>query len=242
MKQLLFVTILILAGCLAAAAQTANCPEITVTGPSGVTKPGDTMTFTASAGASDQNSKLEYSWTVSSGTIESGQGTSSITVRSTKEMANSNPIATLKMVGFPAGCKDTASDMGAIASPVVCDCSVDEFGRQTRNEVKARIDNFYIRLVNDPESKGFIVVRLNQNDGRNFNKAYINKIYDAIVFLKQDPARVIFAISKEKGDFEVQTTLWLIPRGADSPRLDENSILIKGEDFKQKIKGLVPTK
>ena len=70
------------------------CPTLSVSGPAGLTNAGDTMTFTASA-----SGDLTYNWTVSAGTIESGQGTPSITVRTAAGMEGTNVTATVKIGG-----------------------------------------------------------------------------------------------------------------------------------------------
>jgi Carboxypeptidase regulatory-like domain/PKD-like domain len=77
-----------------------SCSPLSVDGPSGLTSAGDTMTFVASVSGSD----VTFNWTVSAGTIESGQGTSSITVRTTQDMADSNITATVEISGIDPGC------------------------------------------------------------------------------------------------------------------------------------------
>src|ERR1043166_4819416 len=52
------------------------CPTVSVSGPSGVTAPGQPMTFVATVSGAEN---ATYNWTVSAGTISSGQGTSTIT-------------------------------------------------------------------------------------------------------------------------------------------------------------------
>jgi len=72
------------------------CPDLSVTGPAGVTNPGDSMTFTANvSGGTQQN--VTYNWSVSSGTISSGQGTPSITVATDTSMAGGNVTATVSI-------------------------------------------------------------------------------------------------------------------------------------------------
>jgi hypothetical protein len=242
MRQLIFGTILFLAVCPVVFGQTEanNCPEITILGPSGITNPGDIMTYTASINNFSGTDEIKYEWSVSAGTIEKGQGTPSITVRSTKEMVNSNVTATLKVLGFSAGCKDTASEMGSVAALGGCGAPMDEFGRLSRDDVKARIDNLYIRLNNDPEAEGFILIELNAKESRALKLTYVNSFYDGILFRKHDPSRVTFMVLQR--DYDTGTKLWLVPVGADFPEVGESPILIKGEDFKQKIKDLFPKK
>jgi hypothetical protein len=143
MKRLIFGTILFLAGCPAVFGQTAanNCPEVTVTGPMGVTAAGDTMTFTASVNNHSGVDEIKYEWTVSAGTIEKGQGTSSIEVRTTREMRDSNVTATVRIAGLAAECNQTASDIGSIAAGIVCGMPYDQFGRISRGDTRARVDS-----------------------------------------------------------------------------------------------------
>ena len=70
-------------------------PTLSVSGPGGTTNPGDSMTFTANvSGGGDAT----YNWSVSAGTISSGQGTRSIMVSTNKDMAGMNVTATVEVM------------------------------------------------------------------------------------------------------------------------------------------------
>lgn len=194
------------------------------------------MIFTASISNSGSG-KLGYDWTVTAGTIESGQGTSSINVRTTPDMMGTNVTATVKITGIAAGCADIASETAGIEG-FGCLMALDEFGKLSKNDIKARIDNFFIRLQNDPEVEGLILVKLNTKESRAFKLTYLNNMYDAILFLKYDPARVTFVV--EQDDHDTGTRFWAVPRVADIEELTEGRRRIKGEEFKQKIKTLFP--
>ncbi|HTK37860.1 MAG TPA: hypothetical protein VL325_05160 [Pyrinomonadaceae bacterium] len=91
-----------------------ECPEIGVTGPSGDTTPGESLTFTANVSGGSQES-ITYDWAVSAGKITSGQGTPSITV-STKQ---DTVTATVK-IGGPnpsCNCLQTASATAHVSKP-----------------------------------------------------------------------------------------------------------------------------
>ena len=72
---------------------------------------------------------------------------------------------------------------------------IDEFGKAPDDDVKARVDNFYIQLNNNPSAQGYII-----NYG---NAAQIKKrkaqIMKAINFRKYDVNRVTFV---DGGDTE----------------------------------------
>jgi hypothetical protein len=57
-----------------------DCPQITVSCPTDLVKAGDSVTFSANVSGGDPKVTPTYNWSVSAGTITSGQGTPSITV------------------------------------------------------------------------------------------------------------------------------------------------------------------
>ena len=187
---------------------TCKCPTLSVSGPSGVTNPGDTMTFNASA-----TGDLTYNWTVSAGTIESGQGTPSITVRTTQAMAGTNVTATVEIGGVPpnCGCTTTASETAGVAAIPTAN-QVDEFGAKTDDEIKANVDNFYIQLNNNPSSTGYII-----NYGTPAQiKRRKAQIMKAINFRKYDASRVTFVDGPDNGS-GVNTKFYVVPSGAANP-------------------------
>ena len=188
-----------------------SCPTLSVTGPSSVTQPGSTMTFTANASGGSQTD-VTYNWTVTAGTIVSGQGTPVITVQTTPEMAGGNVTATVTIGGLCATCtENTASEVAGIAAPPG-PVKVDEFGPLQRDDIKARIDNFYIQLGNDPSSQGYIINYGSAKDVAAREKA----IRDAIKFLKRDPSRITFVRGGDRGK-GVETQLYTVPTGATPP-------------------------
>ena len=185
------------------------CPTLSVSGPSGVTAPGETMTFTASVSGGD----VTYNWSVSAGTIESGQGTPSITVRTSPDMAGGNVTATVEIGGTPPDCRcqTTASETAPVAS--VPEASiVDEFGPAVNDDVKARVDNFYTQLNNNPSAQGYII-----NYG---TPAQIRRrraqIVSAINFRNFDISRVTFVDGPDNGT-GINTRFYIVPAGATPP-------------------------
>ncbi len=188
--------------------QICSCPTLSISGPSGITKPGDSMTFTASS-----SGDVTYNWSVSAGTITSGQGTASITVATTKEMAGSNVTATVDIGGVDpnCGCVTTASETAGIADREK-EIPVDEFGNAPDDDVKARVDNFYIQLNNNPSAQGYII---NYGTAAEIKKrrGQINK---AITFRKYDASRVTFIDGPNNGT-GINTKFSVVPPGADRP-------------------------
>jgi hypothetical protein len=189
-----------------------SCPPApTVTGPGAVTNPGDTMTFTA-----NWSGEGTFNWTVSAGTIESGQGTSSIVVRTTQDMAGTNVTATVSISGGtdPAcNCVTEASETAGVA-PRDVPVLTDEFGQAPDDDVKARVDNFFIQLNAQPTAQGYIIIYGTPAQiaarRRQITRA-INRPGSG-----HDMSRVTFIEGPDTGT-GVSTKFYVVPAGAERP-------------------------
>jgi hypothetical protein len=85
-----------------------ECAQISVSGPTGLARYGDTLIFTANVTGGTQDS-VKYNWAVSSGTIVSGQGTPNILVETDKNKKVSVVTATVDIGGLCPECPRTAS-------------------------------------------------------------------------------------------------------------------------------------
>src|SRR5262249_15955125 len=109
MKRNILILQLLLGFCTGIAAQneaTSGCPSISVTGPAGIVKNGEIMTFTADVKGNAPD--IKYVWSLSEGTIESGQGTPTINVRKLVDFAS--VTATLEIKGLRTECANRASE------------------------------------------------------------------------------------------------------------------------------------
>jgi hypothetical protein len=188
-----------------------SCPTLTVDGPSGLTTPGQPMTFTASVSGGD----VTYNWTVSSGTISSGQGTSSITVDTTGLAPGTNVTATVEIGGVPTGCgcPTSASATGSIPQADIAR-EFDTFGNLKPDDIKARIDNFFVELNQNPNAQGYII---------NYGTPAQIKARRAVIMKAinrpgtgYDPSRVTFIDGTDTGE-GVKTRLFIVPAGATPP-------------------------
>ena len=193
--------------------QVCDCPTLSVTGPAGVTEAGATMTFTANVSGGTQ-SNVTYDWAVTSGTIASGQGTPVITVQTTPDMAGTNVTATVTIGGICEDCPQRSASETAGVAERIGPTPVDEFGKLSNDDVKARIENFYVtQLNNNPTAQGYIITYGTTKQ----IAAREKQIRDAIRFLRQDPSRVTFVQSVTDAGGDVRTVLWLVPAGATPP-------------------------
>lgn len=123
MKYIWLMLILLTACCGAVAAQVPvrSCPEIVVVGPSGPTRPGNVLSFTVMVrgGENVDAEKLKYQWYTSYRTIEGGQGTRSVTIRSNSGDASGDAgikvTVTVGISGLPPGCPNTASETAEVS-------------------------------------------------------------------------------------------------------------------------------
>src|SRR5205823_13125607 len=98
-----------------------------------------------------------YNWTVSAGTITSGQGTTSITV-DTKGLGGQTVTATVEVGGVEPTCTNrTASCSSRVRPRPKPAIKFDEYGNIRFNDEKARLDNFAIQLQNEPTAQGYII-------------------------------------------------------------------------------------
>jgi hypothetical protein len=131
------------------------CPAISVTCPSEV-DPNSTATFAANFTQGTSAISETYKWTVSAGTITSGQGTSAITVNTTG-LGGQTVSATVEVGGVDPTCNRTASCSTPVRPPIIEHRHFDEYGKILFANEKARLDNFAIQLQNEPGSTGSIV-------------------------------------------------------------------------------------
>jgi hypothetical protein len=187
-----------------------ECPTLSVTGPAGITPPGDAMTFTANVVGGPS---VTYNWSVDRGVIESGQGTPSISVRTSREDAGQNVTATVTLGGLdPAcGCPSSASETAPVdrnPEPIL----VDEFGALQNDDIRARLDEFFIQLQNNPTNQGYII---NYGTDRDI-AARERLILNHITFRKFDRSRITLVRGGDTGSGP-NTKLYRIPPGAENP-------------------------
>lgn len=191
-----------------------NCGSLEVSGPPAVVKPGETMTFTASIVGGDQQN-VTYNWSVDRGEIISGQGTSTITV-STDGLEDTTVNASVEAVSSEenCSCELDGSDAGVVA-PEPDPYLFDEFGNIPNNDVRNRLDLFFVELQNNPTSTGYIV-----NYGSSRQIAARERLIRDHMRLRNLPAdRIVFV--NGGAEPQVRTRLWVVPAGADPSTVDE---------------------
>ncbi|HWT00569.1 MAG TPA: hypothetical protein VN256_10000 [Pyrinomonadaceae bacterium] len=133
------------------------CPTLSISCPTGLVDQGTPATVSVNVSGGDPNASITYNWTVSAGTITSGQGTPSITIDTTG-LAGQNVTATVELGGVAPECDRTESCSFSISAPPVQPTKFDEYADLRFNDEKARLDNFAIQLQQQPGAQGYYVI------------------------------------------------------------------------------------
>ncbi|HSE19871.1 MAG TPA: hypothetical protein VLB46_22610 [Pyrinomonadaceae bacterium] len=189
------------------------CPAIEISCPTNVAL-DQPLTFTSSySGGVPANVTPVYNWTVSAGTIISGQGTDTITV-DTKGLGGQTVHASLSMGGYNLEC---AADC-AITIPLPKRESkiFDDYLNISRNDEKARLDNFGIELQNDPTATGYVIVYPGRSSKRAEVQDQFGRVIDYLVNSRQIDKSRLRTIEGPKRN-ELSKELWITPQGAPPP-------------------------
>jgi hypothetical protein len=203
------------------------CPQISSSCPDAVDQ-GQPITFTASVGPGTPPA-TSYNWTVSAGTITSGQGTTSITV-STDNIGGQSVTATLEVGGVDPSCGRTTSCTTAVRTPARPPRKFDEYGNIRFNDEKARLDNFAVQLQQEPGATGYII-GYGSCDAE--GQARASRAKDYLVNTRGVDAGRIMVV--DGGCLpELQVQLWIAPQGATPPTGDAAGVISPCPECKKK--------
>jgi hypothetical protein len=190
------------------------CPTVTVACPDTGTI-GQPVTFRAAIQGGDPAVTPTYNWTVSAGTITSGQGTSSITVDTAGLAGGSTITATVTVGGYASAC--SVSNSCTTSFPVVKTArKIDEYGNIRFNDEKARLDNFAIELQNDPTAQGYLICYGGRRGRAGEAQARCDRAKNYLTTTRGiDASRIVTVDGGYREDLTVE--LWVVPSGATPP-------------------------
>src|SRR5215510_2197636 len=227
-------------GCITTATTTvtiANCPDcvpnVVCPRPNATcvdaVDPGTPITFTVSGVDGAVPPVTGYNWTVSAGTITSGQGTPSITV-STDGLAGQSVTATVELVGVDPSCPRTTSCTTSVKAPPAACRKFDEYGNIRFNDEKARLDNYAIQLQNEPTATGVIIV-YGTCEGEGVARG--NRAKDYLVNTRGiDAGRLTVVDGGCKAELKVE--LYVCAQGATQPTPDTTGAVSPCPECKKK--------
>ena len=206
MKQLIFISILILTCCLSTFAQANSvCPKIEINAPFDLIREGEKMKFSVSI-SNSAKFKLGYNWKISRGKIIDGQGKSFITI-DTKDLGDVEINATVEITGLPANCINKFSQVGNVfkEKPLVTE-PIDSYGKELSGDAEsARLVNMILSLRQDTKAKGFIDFAVTNDVEMKYAKTHIKKIMRFLQSRGISRNRIEYQIRK---DYSYRITLW----------------------------------
>ncbi|MDQ3755667.1 MAG: hypothetical protein M3371_13165 [Acidobacteriota bacterium] len=188
------------------------CPNISINFQD-VAAAGNLVTFTANVTGGTPGIAPRYDWTVSAGRIVNGLETTSITV-DTAGLGGQDIKATLEVGGYGRIC--SASGMTQIPANIRPK-QFDLLGDITRNDEKARLDNFAIQLQNEPEAKGYVIIYGSGRARRgNSPQERATRVRGYLVNTRGiDSSRIVTITGSPQGALQIE--LWVVPVGAEPP-------------------------
>ena len=189
------------------------CPAIEIVCPTSV-EIGQPITFSSRlTGGVPANTTAYYNWTVSAGTIIQGQGTDTIKV-DTSGLGGQSVKASLSVGGYNLECAADCS----VAVPLqkLNSRKFDEFPDISRNDEKARLDNYAIELQNDPTSTAYVIVYPGRSGKKGEVQQHANRVVEYLVNSRGlDNSRIVTLVGPARDHLFVE--LWLTPQGATPP-------------------------
>jgi len=218
-------------GGMSAPAAVGQCPKVEVSCPTEVDADMP-ITFTASVTGGDPEATLTYNWTVSAGTISSGQGTSTITVDTTGVDGQSS-TATVSLGGYDPKCHPPTHSCTTGTKPKPQPPrKIDEYGTLSLNERNSRLDNYAIELQNDPTTVGYVIAYGGRKSLPGAASSLMNMSKKYLVGTRGiEESRIV---TVEGGYREQATTeLWIVPQGSTPPHAEPS---VDPSDIKAPIK------
>ncbi len=189
-----------------------ECGTLEVTGPPTTVEPGETMTFTARLTGGDEEN-VTFNWSVDKGRIIGSSTGSSITVDTTG-LREETVTATVTTSSSCPECGAEGTETGVVGGPEPPE-RFDEFGNIPNNDVRNRLDLFFVELQNRPDATGYIV-----NYGTANQVARRERLIRDHMRLRNLPSdRIVFVNGGVES--QIRTRLWIVPAGADPSTIDE---------------------
>ena len=192
----------------------SECPVVRVSCPDAVGE-GDPATYTADVSGGDAGVTPTFNWTVSAGTISSGQGTTSITV-DTAGTGGQTITATVDVGGYARECGTSSSCTISVAKKGPPAVKFGEYATPDLSANKAQLDKWIDALQRDPTAQGYLIAyggRTSRPDDA--QRAADNATDYTMNVRKLDGARTLSGV----GGYREQPTveLWIAPAGGAPP-------------------------
>lgn len=218
-----------------------ECPVLTVACPDVIDELKVPATFSAIISGNEPKTNYIYHWTISAGTIITGQNTSKIAVNRLG-LEGRAITATVEVGGLPQGCLSKASCTTTLA---IVDYYrlFDMYGDMSWAKERARLNNYAIQLKNEPMAVAHIIVYAGKRAYIGEAKMRAERIRNYLTRkqgIKPERAKITDGGYREDATVE----LWLAPVGIEgptaSPTVDADQVQIipnNGKTRKRKMRG-----
>jgi hypothetical protein len=200
-----------------------SCPMVTVRCPD-ESQPGRSLTFTANISGGDPNVTPTFKWVVSAGTITGGQGTSSITVDTSKTFSTSF-TATVDVGGYDPACTMSSSCATAPFDPQRAR-KLDEYGVIRTGDEKLRLDSFTVELQNDPTAQGYLICYGGRRGRAGAARRRCERARTYLISTRGIQASRVVTVDGGLRDV-LTLELWLVPSGATPPAATPSAVSTK---------------
>lgn len=201
------------------------CPSVSVEGPDGIHNNGAIMVFSAVISADAPKHLLKYEWSVTNGEIMEGQGKDRLTVGSNLTSGtNGSVVASVKIIGLPVKCEDTASYSSTVYRSVHHK-PIARYEDVKWREERAILDTAWFTLINNPKGNAYFKIPYVSSPRRNAVIKHIAKIKKHIRFRDKtfDLNRLIFGVVKSDNKM---ITIWIF-RSEDEPQFCSECEIVK---------------
>ena len=208
------IAMLLLFAAFHVSAQDARCPTVKVSCPDTV-KDGADLTFTAAVTGGPSGVTPTYNWTVSAGSIKSGQSTSTIVV-DTGGTGGQTVTATVDVGGFDRECSSSSSCTTSVEKKAAPAVKFGEYVTRDLSANKKMLDDFVLALLKDPEAQGYLIAYGGKTSGPDdAQKAADNATDYTMNVRKIDGARTLSGVGGYREEPTIE--LWIAPPGGDPP-------------------------
>ena len=192
------------------------CPTLSLTGPAGIPKPDEPISFTANLSNEAEKYNLKYKWTVSGGEIIEGQGTSTSKVLQ-KELGG-NLTVTIEIIGLPKDCANTASETAGTDCSFPIPKLIDEFTDSIAQKDKTRFDKIATDVKGDPTTQLYVLAWHFKNSPQETVKRKEQDIFDSLTAagIEKDRITLVFDFAERES-----IQFWIVPAGATPPTLNQ---------------------
>lgn len=193
----------------------SKCPVVSVSGPSSNVSVGYPAVFSANVTGGDAAVTPIYNWTISAGSITSGQGTSAITVDVAEAESGQSITTTVDIGGYSRECSPSNSYTFSVGKKVITR-KVDEYMNIRLADEQARLDNYANELQMDPGAKGYIISYAGIKSKPNIAKTNVERAKNYLVSMRGMSEDRIITVDGGYRQEEI-TELYLVPEGAFAP-------------------------